>query len=390
MTKRDFYEILGVGSSASQEEIKKAYRKLAMQYHPDRNPGDHSAEEKFKEAAEAYEALSDPNKRTRYDRFGHEGMRGTDFHGFDNINDIFSAFGDIFGGFGGGSIFDDFFGGGGRQRSRRYRAQGVPGSDLKITLKLSLEEIAGGAEKTLKVKKFQRCSHCNGSGAREGSKPVDCTTCSGTGEVRQVSRSMFGQFINVSVCPTCGGEGKVVKDKCHNCQGEGRVKSDSTIKVNIPAGVSNGNYIPLHGQGNAGVRGGQPGDLIVIIEELQHKHFVRDDDDVIYDLTISIADAVLGTEVEVPLLEGSAKLKIEPGTHSGKILRMRDKGIRHLNHPGKGDQLVRVKIYIPGKLSSKEKELFKELSRSENLKPKDKNNIKSSHGFFSKVKDSFS
>ena len=391
MTKRDFYEILGVTRSASADEIKKSYRKLAMQYHPDRNPGNKEAEEKFKEASEAYEVLSDQDKRSRYDRFGHQGVRDTGFRGFDNVEDIFSTFSDIFGGFGGGSIFDEFFGGGGRRRQYGQRTPGIQGGDLKITLKLTLEEISEGAEKTLKVKKFHKCTHCGGSGAKEGSKPVDCHTCGGTGELRQVSRSMFGQFINVSVCPTCGGEGKLVKDKCPHCNGEGRLKSDSTVKVNIPAGVSTGNYIPLTGQGNAGIRGGHPGDLIVLIEELPHKHFIREGDDIIYYLTISIPEAVLGTEAEIPVLRGNVKLKIEPGTHSGKILRLRDKGIKHLNHSGKGDLLVHVSIYIPDKLNSREKELFKELHRSDNLKPKN-DSKQNSHpkSFFSKVKDSFS
>lgn len=393
MTKRDFYEILGVQKTASIEEIKTAYRKHAMKYHPDRNPGDKEAEDKFKEGAEAYEVLSDPNKRSRYDQFGHQGVKGTDFHGFDNVNDIFSAFSDIFSGFGGGSIFDDIFGGGSRRRgSGRYRQPGIQGSDLKVTLKLTLEEIAVGTEKIIKVKAFHKCSTCGGSGAKSGSNTAECATCHGTGEIRQISRSMFGQYINVSVCPTCGGEGRVIKEKCPECSGEGRIKGESTVKVNIPAGVTTGNYIPLRGQGNAGIRGGDAGDLIVIIEELQHKYFTREEDDVIYDLTISISDAVLGAEVEVPMLEGTAKVKIEPGTQPGKVLRMREKGIRHLNHHGRGDQLNYINIYIPTKLSSKEKELFKQLSRSENLKPKneDKNPGKKSKGFFSKVKDSFS
>jgi molecular chaperone DnaJ len=392
MTKRDFYEILGVQKTAGIDEIKTAYRKHAMKYHPDRNPGDKEAEDKFKEGAEAYEVLSDPNKRARYDQFGHQGVKGTDFHGFDNVNDIFSAFSDIFSGFGGGSIFDDIFGGSRRGGSGRHRQPGIQGGDLKVTLKLTLEEIAVGAEKTLKVKAFHKCSSCNGSGAKSGSSTAECTTCRGAGEIRQISRSMFGQYINVSVCPACGGEGRVIKDKCSECGGEGRIKSESTVKVNIPAGVSTGNYIPLRGQGNAGIRGGDAGDLIVIIEELHHKHFIREEDNVIYDLTISVTDASLGAEVEVPLLEGTAKVKIEPGTQPGKVLRMREKGIKHLNHHGRGDQLNYINIYIPTKLSSKEKELFKQLARSENLKPKndDKNPGKKSRGFFSKVKDSFS
>jgi molecular chaperone DnaJ len=393
MTKRDYYEILGVSRTSTVEEIKTAYRKHAMKYHPDRNPGNKEAEEMFKEGAEAYEVLSDPNKRARYDQFGHQGVKGTDFHGFDNINDIFSAFSDIFSGFGGGSIFDDVFGGGSRRRGPgRYRSPGIQGGDLKITLKLTLEEVAVGAEKTLKVKKHHTCDVCHGSGAKPGSGTAECTTCHGTGEIRQISRSMFGQYINVSVCPTCGGEGKTIKEKCTNCAGEGRVRGETTVKVNIPGGVSTGNYIPLRGQGDAGIRGGEPGDLIVVIEEQSHRHFVRDGDDIVYDLTISLTDAVLGAEVDVPMLEGSAKVKIEPGTQPGKVLRMREKGIKHLNHHGRGDQLNYINIFIPSKLSSKEKELFKQLSRSENLKPKnpDRDSSKKSKGFFNKVKDTFS
>lgn len=378
MTKRDYYEILGVGRGASLDEIKSSYRKLAMKYHPDRNPGNNEAEENFKECAEAYEVLSDPSKRQRYDQFGHQGVNSTGFHGFDNINDIFSHFSDIFSGFGGGSIFDDFFGGGSTRR--RGRSQGTPGSDMKISLKLTLEEIADGTEKMIKVKKFTSCKTCSGTGAKEGSGYVNCTACNGTGEVRQVSRSIFGQFVNVSVCVNCSGEGKIVKDKCKDCGGDGRIRSENTIKVNIPPGVAEGNYIPLRGQGNTGVRGGQSGDLLVFIEEERHKYFVRQEDDIIYHLEISIADAVLGTDAVVPTLQGKAKLKVDPGTHSGSILRMKDKGIRHLNSHGRGDQLIQVNIYIPKKISSKEKSMLKELSKSDNFSPKGRE--KDEDGFF--------
>ncbi|HJY62765.1 MAG TPA: molecular chaperone DnaJ [Ignavibacteria bacterium] len=388
MDKRDYYEILGVTKNASDSEIKSSYRKMAMQFHPDRNPGNKEAEEKFKEAAEAYEVLSNPEKRARYDRFGHSAMRGGyDYHGYSNINDIFSQFSDIFGG---GSIFDEIFGSGGtRRHSGRHKQPGIQGSDLKINLKLTLEEIAVGADKTLKVKRNEKCSHCSGTGAKGTSSTTECPSCNGTGEIRHVSRSVFGQFVNIQVCHECNGEGRIIRDKCQHCGGEGRQKAESTIKVSIPAGVTSGNYIPLRGQGNAGIRGGAPGDLIVLIEESQHKHFVREEDDVIYELTISVTDAVLGAEVEVPVLGGTVMLKIEPGTQPGKVLRLRDKGIKHLNHSGRGDQLVYVNIYIPNKLNSKEKEYFKELSRSENLKPK-KNAEQKSKGFFSRVKESFS
>ena len=382
MTKRDYYEILGVSKGASNDEIKSAYRKLAMQFHPDKNPGNKEAEDKFKECAEAYEVLTDPQKRQRYDQFGHQGVDSTGFHGFDNINDIFSHFSDIFGGFGrGGSIFDDFFGSGGS--SRRRRSQGVPGSDLKISLKLTLEEIADGIEKTLKVKRQKKCSTCGGTGAKSGSGYASCTYCNGSGEIRQTSRSIFGQFVNVTECHHCNGEGRVVKEKCPDCSGEGRIKSESTIKVNVPAGVVEGNYIPLRGQGNAGIRGGDNGDMLVFIEEEQSKIFTRLNDDIIYELDISFPDAVLGVEAVVPTLKGKAKLKIDPGTQAGSVLRMKEKGIKHLNGYGRGDQLIKVNIIIPKKLSGKEKDLLKELSKSENFNPKkgkdkdDKNIFKS-------------
>ena len=264
-TKRDFYEVLGVPRSASQDEIKKAYRKLALQYHPDRNPNNKEAEEKFKEAAEAYEALSDPAKRQRFDQYGHEGMRGTDFRGSADINDIFSNFGDIFG----GSIFDDVFSGG---RQQRRRATGQAGSDLKVQLKLTLEEIAAGVEKKIKIKKWKTCQTCSGSGAKPGSSKTTCPQCGGTGELRQVSRSMFGQFVNITTCLNCGGEGQIVRDRCPTCDGEGREQGETTIKVNVPAGVSEGNYIAMQGQGNAGRRGGPAGDVIVEFHELRHEH----------------------------------------------------------------------------------------------------------------------
>ncbi len=377
MTKKDYYEILGVGRSSSADEIKSAYRKLAMKYHPDRNPGNKEAEESFKECAEAYEVLSDPQKRQRYDQFGHQGVNQTGFSGFDNINDIFSHFGDIFGGFGGGSIFDELFGGGTSQRGRR-RSQGIPGSDLKISLKLTYEEIADGVEKTVKIKKYKTCSSCSGTGAKSGSGYVTCSVCNGQGQVKQVSRSIFGQFVNVSECHNCNGEGKIIRDKCPECGGEGRERSDETVNVKVPAGVSEGQYIPLKGKGNAGIRGGHAGDLLIFIEEEKHKYFIRDNDDIIFNFNISIMDAILGADVVVPTLNGKAKLKIEPGTQSGSILRMRDKGIRHLNSGGRGDQLVRIHVFIPKKISAKEKNLLKELMKSDNFNPESKD----SKGFF--------
>jgi molecular chaperone DnaJ len=381
MTKRDYYEILGVSRTATVEEVKASYRKLAMKYHPDRNPGNKEAEEKFKECAEAYEVLKDPQKRQRYDQFGHQGVNSTGFQGFDNINDIFSQFSDIFGGFGGGSIFDDLFG----QRRGAQRSSGVDGNDLKITVSLTLEEIAEGVEKTLKVKHYKECQTCEGSGAKPGSGYDKCSNCNGSGEIRQVSRSVFGQFINVSMCPRCNGEGRIIKDKCEECHGEGRLKTESTIKVNIPAGVSQGNYIPMRGYGDSGTRGGRTGSLLVFIEEAEHEHFVRDGDDVLLDLDISITDAVLGADVIVPTLAGKAKITIEQGTQPGDILRMKDKGIKHLNSHGRGDQLVRVNVHIPSKVSSKEKTMLKELAKSENFKPKDKKKVNKKKNFFETV-----
>lgn len=389
MTKKDFYEILGVRRNATIDEIKKAYRKLALKYHPDRNPGNKEAEEQFKEAAEAYEVLGDPEKRQRYDQFGHEGMRGTNFREFTDINDIFSTFGDIFGSGLGGGIFDEVFGGT-RGRRRSARQDGTPGSDLRITLRLTLEEIATGVEKKLKVRRMKRCDTCGGSGAKSGTGKTTCPQCNGTGELRQVSRSVFGQFVNITSCSTCGGEGRIVKDPCTTCGGEGRVQGESMIKVTVPAGVSEGNYIPMHGQGNAGRRGGPAGDLVVMIDEEPHEYFRRNGDDIIYDLLLSFPTATLGGEVEIPTLSGKAKLTIDPGTRSGRTLRMRERGIPHLNSNGKGDQLVRINVFVPSRLTNRDKELLKELTKSEAMRPTEEDRRSSSRSFFEKVKDAFS
>ncbi|RNC79966.1 MAG: molecular chaperone DnaJ [Balneola sp.] len=387
MSKRDYYEILGVDKGVGEAELKKAYRKQAMKFHPDRNKGDASAETKFKEAAEAYEVLSDPQKRAQYDRFGHAGVNGHGGFGgggveFD-MEDIFSRFGDIFGG---GFFGDDIFGGG-RSRSRGRRQPGTPGSDMKIRMPLSLEEIAFGVEKTLKVKKQTVCGTCSGTGAASESDFETCGTCNGMGEVRQVTRTMLGQMVNVQACPTCHGDGRIIKNKCTTCSGEGRIKGEETIKVNIPSGVSAGNYITLRGQGNAGRRGGQAGDLIVLIEEEEHEHFIREGNNIYYDLALSIPDAVLGTEVEVPTLKGKAKLRIEEGTQPGKLLRMRGKGIEGLNNSGVGDQYVRVNVYIPRELTSQEKKTIQSLKGAENFDAS--NQTKEEKGFFSKMKDVF-
>lgn len=389
MSKRDYYEVLGVSRNASQDELKKAYRRLALQYHPDRNPNNKEAEERFKEAAEAYEVLSDEEKRQRYDQFGHEGMRpGYDYHGFTDMHDIFSAFSDIFGSGFGSSIFDEMFETD-RKRSRRT-STAVPGSDLKIRISLSLEEIAIGVEKKLKVKKWKRCDVCNGTGARPGSSFKTCPVCHGKGEIRQVSRTVFGQMVNISTCQNCGGEGRVLQDTCTNCGGEGRVQGETTVKVTIPAGVAEGNYIPLRGQGNAGRRGGSVGDLIVYIDEEEHSIFTRNGDDIILDLLISFPQAALGADIEVPTLTGRARLKIEPGTQSGRVLRMREKGIPHLNTYSRGDQLIRVNVWIPRKLTNREKAILEELSNSENINPKEGDtSANSNKSFFDKLKNAF-
>ncbi len=388
-TKRDYYQVLGVDRKANQDEIKKAYRKLALQYHPDRNPGNKEAEEKFKEAAEAYEVLGDAQKRQRYDQFGHEGMRGTDFRPFTDINDIFSTFGDIFGGGFGGSIFDEMFGTGSRQR--QSRTAGTPGSDLKIRLKLTMEEIGEGVEKKLKVKRWKVCDTCRGTGARSGQSMVKCPVCNGTGEIRQVSRSVFGQFVNITTCHNCNGEGKVIREPCLACKGDGRVQGETTIKVSIPAGVSEGNYIPLRGEGNAGIRGGPAGDIIVVIEEEPHPVFTRNGDDVILDLLVSFPEAALGADIDVPTLSGRARLKIEPGTQSGSILRMRDKGIPHLNSFGRGDQLVRVNVWVPTSVNAQERSALKQLAESENISPKEgAKSANSDKSYFGRMKKAFS
>lgn len=377
MNKRDYYEILGVARNASKDELKKAYRKLAMQYHPDRNPGDKEAEEKFKEAAEAYEVLNDDDKRAKYDRFGHDGLRNSGFGGsdFTDINDIFSHFSDIFGG---GSIFDDFFG---NTSSRgRRRSTNTPGSDLRVVINLTLEEIATGTEKKIKLKRYVKCTDCNGTGAEKGTSKKSCPVCKGSGEIRQVTRSIFGQFVNITPCSSCNGEGDVVDIACKKCQGEGRYQDESTVKIQVPAGVHDGSYMTMRNQGNAGKRGGDNGDLVVVFKEIEHQYFSRDEDNIIYELHLSIPEAILGTEVEVPSLTGKAMVTIEPGTQSGKLLKMSNKGIKHLNQPGYGDQIIKVTVEIPKKISAKERELIKELATQPNFKSK----ISEDKGFFKK------
>jgi molecular chaperone DnaJ len=389
MQKRDYYEVLGVSRNASQEEIKKAYRKMAVQYHPDKNPNNPEAEKKFKECAEAYEVLRDPEKRQRYDRFGHEGMRATDFGGFRDVEDIFSAFGDIFGGGFGGSIFEEVFSGrqGRGGRSRTYT--GTAGSDLKIRLKLTLEDIAQGTKKKLKIKKYATCSTCQGTGASSSDGYRRCEYCNGSGEIRQVSRSVFGQFVNITPCANCGGSGKILSSPCTTCDGEGRKQKDDTVEVSIPAGVSEGQYLTLRSQGNAGRRGGPAGDLIVVIEEEHHSDFIRRGDDIIFDLLISFPTAVMGGDVDVPTLNGRVRMKIDPGTQSGRILRMRGKGIKHLNGGGTGDQLVRINVWVPKKVTAQEKEIIRELEKHKNIHPKESDQSENK-SFFEKIKDVFS
>jgi molecular chaperone DnaJ len=378
MTKRDYYEILGVSRNSSIEDIKKVYRKLAMQYHPDRNPGDKKAEEKFKEIAEAYGVLSDEQKRANYDRFGHEGLRGMGDQGFTDINDIFTHFSDIFQGFGG---FGDIFGERGRTDSRSRR-----GADIEIKLRLTMQEIAEGVTKKIKLKKRKICDTCSGSGSAPGSQRTTCAVCRGSGQVKQVSRSLFGQFVNIATCRNCNGQGTVVTKPCTACSGDGVSSGETTISVKVPAGVTTGNYIPLRGQGHAAPFGGDPGDVIVIIEEKEDELFERHGDDVILDLTISFPQAVLGDEIEVPTLFGKSKLTIPGGIQSGKILRMRGKGIPHLNGSGNGDQLVRISVYIPSRLNEEEKRIFKQLMTSKNFFPSGDHE----KGFFKKVKEAFS
>jgi molecular chaperone DnaJ len=389
---RDYYEILGVSKNASADEMKKAYRKLALQYHPDRNQGDKAAEESFKEAAEAYEVLSDPSKKQRYDRFGHAGVRGNGGGGaggagFHDINDIFGAFSDIFGS--GGSIFDDVFSAqGGRSRRRQT---GRPGSDLRIKLPLTFEEIAVGVEKKIKVPKYIGCETCSGKGAAPGDDSFEkCHTCQGAGEVRQVSRSVFGQFVNVQACSTCRGEGRIIKNKCETCAGEGRLKSTETMNVNVPAGVLEGHYLTLRGAGNAGLRGGQFGDLRVEIIEKNHEHFTREGLDLFHELYLSFPDAALGTEIEVPTLEGRARLQIDPGVQAGKILRMREKGIPDIESSRRGDQMVRIHVWTPRELTDEEEQILESLRSSESFTPRPEEVQDDGKSFFSRVKDAFS
>lgn len=381
--KKDYYDILGVDRSASADDIKKAYRKKALHFHPDRNPGDSKAEEKFKEAAEAYEVLSDSSKKAQYDRFGHVNVRNGGA-GFTDINDIFSAFSDIFSG---GGRFDEFFGGsagrsGGRSSGRR-------GEGLRVQLPLTLEEIAEGTEKRLRVRRFVACKPCEGTGAEGGSTArTMCSSCNGAGEVRHARQTVLGQIVSVQACTSCRGEGQVIEKECTQCRGQGRVQGETIVSVNVPAGVVEGNYLNMRGSGNVGVRGGPAGDLRVEIHELPHEDFERDGYNLYQECFISIPEAALGTDLEVPTLKGRARLEIDPGTQSGKILRMRGRGLTELNTGRRGDQLVRVNVWIPRELSGQDRELLEKMQESPAFQPSE-DSKKSGKSFFSRIKDAF-
>lgn len=383
MSKRDYYEVLGLQREASENEIKKAYRKQAMKYHPDRNAGDEDAAARFKEAAEAYEVLGDAQKRRVYDQYGHAGLGGpfqgggfqwSDFTHATDFEDIFSNLDDVFG----GGILGDLFGRrGGRRGPQR-------GEDLRIPLRLTLEEIASGVRKKIRFARMDRCDTCGGTGARSGSAATTCSVCNGMGQVRQATRSLFGQFVNVTTCPQCNGEGKVIGDRCFDCGGDGRAKKTVSLSVNIPAGVTDGNYIPLRGQGSVGPRDGEAGDCMVLIEEEEHEYFERHGNDILYELPISFSQAALGADVTVPTLSSRAEMKIPPGTQSGQVFRLKGKGIPELNGYRTGDQLVRVMVWTPARLNEDEKALFRQLAELENIQPPE-----GGKGIFERMKEAF-
>ncbi|HHJ09502.1 MAG TPA: molecular chaperone DnaJ [Bacteroidetes bacterium] len=377
MSKRDYYVVLGVSKTATQEEIKKAYRRQALKFHPDKNPGDPEAEEKFKEAAEAYEVLSDPDKRARYDQFGHAGVGSSSGFGGGgmNIDDIFEHFGDIFGDFGFGGF------GSGHSSSRRSK-----GSNIRIRVKLTLEEIAHGVEKNVKIHKDIPCSACAGTGAKDGTSFTTCPTCHGRGQVTKVMNTFLGRMQTTTSCPTCHGQGRIIQTKCPVCHGEGVVRGEEVISINIPAGVEDGMQLSLNSQGNASRSGGLKGDLIVLIEEIEHPELIRDGKNLIYPLYLSITQAALGTQVEVPVVNGKIKIRIDPGTQPGKILRIRGKGLPDIHGYGRGDLLIYVNVWIPKNLSREEKKILEKLDESEEFKPKPPKHDK---GFFDRVKSFF-
>jgi molecular chaperone DnaJ len=383
MAKRDYYEVLGISKSASESEIKKAYRKLAIKYHPDKNPDDASAEDKFKEAAEAYEVLSNAQKKQRYDQFGHQGMGGAGggggFHGGGmNMDDIFSQFGDIFGGFGGG-------GGGGRssQRGRRVRK----GSNLRIKAKLNLSEIASGVEKKIKVNKYISCEPCTGSGSEKGTSQSTCSTCQGSGQVTRIANTILGQMQTAQTCPSCSGEGTTITSKCKSCHGDGIVRGEEVITINIPAGVEEGMQLQVSGKGNAAERGGVNGDLLVVIQEEEHEYLQRDGVNLYYDLYVNFADAALGADEVIPTIDSKVKIKIESGTQPGKTLRLKGKGLPEVQGYGHGDLFVNINVWTPQELSKEEKKTLEKLRDSDNFKP---NPGKKDKGFFDKMKEHFS
>ncbi|NQV15735.1 molecular chaperone DnaJ [bacterium] len=363
MAKRDYYEILGLSKGAAKDQIKKSYRKIAMKYHPDKNPGDKEAEAKFKEAAEAYSILSDEQKKAHYDQFGHPpegGMGGNPFSGFGGGGfgvDLSDALRIFMEGFGGGGGLGDIFGSGGSRGRSQAR-----GADLKVKLPLTLEEIAAGVTKKLKVQRFENCPDCHGSGARKGTSKSTCSVCHGRGEIQQMTRSMFGQFVNIQPCTNCDGSGEVISDPCRTCRGDGRVRTESVVSAKIPAGVHAGNYMTLRGEGNAARRDGQRGDLIVLIDEKEHDLFIREEDNIYLEIGINMSQAVMGIDLEIPTLTGKVNLKIPAGVQSGKLLRLRGKGMPRLNSHLVGDQMVKIQIETPTKLSGQEREIYQQLA----------------------------
>ena len=384
MEKRDYYDVLEISKGASKDEIKKAYRKQALKYHPDKNPGDKKAEELFKEAAEAYEVLSNDEKKSRYDKFGHAGMGGASggFGGSMTMEDIFSSFGDIFGDAFGSSFGGSFGGFGGGRRGTRVNK----GSNLRVKVKITLKEVATGAEKKLKVSKYSTCNTCNGTGAADPSSIASCSTCHGTGQVTRVVNTMLGQMQTSSICQSCGGEGKTITKKCNACYGEGIIQKEEIIKVNIPAGLAKGMQMTIGGKGNAARRGGINGDLLVVIDEEEHPELIREGNDLIYNLFISIPDAILGTHVEIPTIDNNVKIKIETGIQSGKILRLRGKGLPEVNGYGRGDLLVNVNVWVPKNISKEEAKIIEKFRESKSFEPAPDKNDKS---FFERMKGYF-
>jgi molecular chaperone DnaJ len=382
MAKRDFYEVLGVSKTATKDELKKAYRKKALKYHPDKNPGDQEAEEKFKEAAEAYEVLSDEQKRATYDRFGHAGLGGAAGGGFQGrgFEDIFSQFGDIFG----DSPFGDIFGGGG---GRRRRSRGQRGGDIRIKLALTLDQIAKGTEKKIRLNRQMACNDCSGTGADQGTAFTTCPTCQGAGEIRQQAGGGFFQQIVVSTCPTCQGEGRIVSKSCQTCEGKGRMPEEDIVSVKIPAGVMEGMSLSVRGKGNSGLRGGPAGDLIIQIEEKPSDLFERDGDNLIHELFVSFPDAAMGTQVEVPTLDGKVRIKIPAGTQAGKVVRLKGKGLPNINGYGTGNLLIHINVWTPQSLTADERKILTKLREAENFTP---NPTQEQKGLFSKIREFFS